>query len=37
MYFGYEGLTEKKRAIWKEMEWHTNKCYDNIFIENKQQ
>tara|TARA_B110000037_G_scaffold174023_1_gene198103 strand:- start:2165 stop:3823 length:1659 start_codon:yes stop_codon:yes gene_type:complete len=36
MYFGYEGLTEKKRAIWKEMEWHTNKCYDNIFIENKQ-
>ena len=36
MYFGYEGLSKKNRPIWKEMEWHTNKSYNNIFIENKQ-
>ena len=35
MYFSYEGLTEKKRPIWKEVPWHTNKTYDNIFLENK--
>ena len=35
MYYSYEGLNEKKRAIWKEFPWHTNKTYDNIFLENK--
>ena len=37
MYYSYEGLNEKKRAIWKEFPWHTNKTYDNIFLENKEQ
>ena len=36
MYFSYEGLTDKKRPIWKEFPWHTNKTYKNIFIENKE-
>ena len=33
--FSYEGLNNKKRPIWKEFPWSTNKTYDNIFLENK--
>lgn len=36
MYFSYEGQTDKKKSIWKEFPWHTNKTYDNLFLENKE-
>ena len=40
MYFSYEGYSggeEYKRQIWKESLFKTNKSWDNLFIENKNQ